>query len=776
MRVRRLVAWFAAVSLATTQTANVAGPHEEGVAAGQAVNPVARGSVEPGSATTVVPGYTTTPPETTYYRKPNLGAQGNARLTACASPSGDPVCQAQLGAIASANTPRPAISSYDPAVAGANAIIRTPSTVLGTLADYYAGCTVTEGTAPAGVGTKLCNRYVGIGNYVTHRDLSVQVDLVPNCSEGDWFAHIQVNRNGSDYMVAEAQCRMAPDGAQRFRFYAAGLHGACVDWQTVDLPAAPTTAVVGVADLAPHWSGGCLSPFKVIAMPGSGCTAGACRYDFQFGPPVFACPPGTVAGDTLTGLWGGEYTVPGPADQCFALAEPDPDTGCATNAVPVHDGTGTHCAVGAAAATLTGVTGWALPLAYAQPGLVPHETDIWDDKSAALDPGGRCSAMTADVCAEGPSTKVVDGQSITRDCWSYERTLTCTGAAPLDECAPLAAAGCTPVATTCQRSDAATGACEVHQDTYNCPVPSESVSTASNCPTNVFCLAGSCFDIGRPDDADFGRSMSLLEGAREAGVYLDTNAMQIFKGEQSRCRNRLLTNCCELDLAGAGMTNQSLFGNGSRLVYDVLMNSENQQFIYQGMSALLMGGGFSGSFTAYGVTVAVNGAALPAGSVVVYSGESMVVAFDPWTLLIAVIIYVVLSMMSCNEEEGKLAMKEGARLCHTVGTWCSLCARTHLGICEACEEHSTSKCCFNSMLARIVNEQGRAQIGKGWGGAQSADCSGFSVAQLQALDFAAMDLSEFYASLVPTLPDVGQLQSDNAGRIPTCYYGQGKCQ
>ena len=41
------------------------------------------------------------------------------------------------------------------------------------------------------------------------------------------------------------------------------------------------------------------------------------------------------------------------------------------------------------------------------------------------------------------------------------------------------------------------------------------------------------------------------------------------------------------------------------------------------------------------------------------------------------------------------------------------------------------KCCFNSMLARIVNEQGRAQVGKGWGGAQSPDCSGFTVAQLQ---------------------------------------------
>ena len=80
------------------------------------------------------------------------------------------------------------------------------------------------------------------------------------------------------------------------------------------------------------------------------------------------------------------------------------------------------------------------------------------------------------------------------------------------------------------------------------------------------------------------------------------------------------------------------------------------------------------------------------------------------------------------------------------------------------------------MLARIVNEQGRAQVGKGWGNAKTPDCSGFAVAQLKSLDFAAMDLSEFYASLVPTIPNVVTLQGLSSGRIPTCYYGQGRCQ
>lgn len=79
------------------------------------------------------------------------------------------------------------------------------------------------------------------------------------------------------------------------------------------------------------------------------------------------------------------------------------------------------------------------------------------------------------------------------------------------------------------------------------------------------------------------------------------------------------------------------------------------------------------------------------------------------------------------------------------------------------------------MLARLINEQGRIQVGKGWGSAQSPDCSGFTIAQLQSLDFSAMDLSAFYASIVPTLPNVGAMQGSNAGRVSTCYYGQGKC-
>ena len=295
------------------------------------------------------------------------------------------------------------------------------------------------------------------------------------------------------------------------------------------------------------------------------------------------------------------------------------------------------------------------------------------------------------------------------------------------------------------------------------------------CPGNVYCLGEHCYPTHAPQDADFARSMTLLEAAREAGVYIDPHTVQVFQGEANRCRDRLLKNCCSRSSGGAGMSNQSVFNTGSRLVFDVLMKADNRQFVIQGLKALLMGSGFSGSFTSYGVTLALNGASVPVGSTVLVSGQNFVIAFNPWALAIMVVIYIVLSMMSCNRDEGLLAMKEGANLCVATGNWCSKCIKV-FGKCVKCIERSTGKCCFNSRLARLINLQGRSQLGKGWGSGKQPDCSGFSVAQVQQLNFAAMDLREFYSSLVPSLPNVDQLRRQSAGRLNDCYYGQGHCQ
>ena len=79
----------------------------------------------------------------------------------------------------------------------------------------------------------------------------------------------------------------------------------------------------------------------------------------------------------------------------------------------------------------------------------------------------------------------------------------------------------------------------------------------------------------------------------------------------------------------------------------------------------------------------------PPARSVLYAGDSLVIAFDPgrWPLRV-VIIYIVMSMSSCNEE-GRQARDEGrGRPVPRVGTWCSSCIRI-LGACVACIEHTT---------------------------------------------------------------------------------------
>lgn len=799
MAVGRAFVWFTLACFVTTQVGAQVGPHAEGTAAGQAANPVIRDNITTPGVTSVVPGYTTTPPERGYYGQPNLSGQTSARLAACALTPIDPVCQALLGARASANTPREPVSPYDPAVLSARRVAANPSSALEDIASFYSGCQVDTVATPA-AESRTCRQYSGATSQTCARTLSVSISRTSSCSPGEWFAQA-----ASGSVALAVQCKPdQPASQQRMRVTSGG---APVGFFDLDM----TTALVFPQMIAPppggDWWGGGRNAFWVARNQCTGdecrltgfiaqeyrqvCSGGggdaddmSCTSERPFLEAYGACPAGTQSGDQIaytTGSGGdaGETQTTSLVEgQCYAPST-DP------NDAPGQDVTGTLSGPYWRMSSARPIVGFRLnplygyiaqmTLSYERPHTTAGETDQWDDQCPTLEGDRRCAVTGTARCVDGPATKKIDGATVTRACWRYETSLSCRFGTATDECAPLAASGCTPSGTVCRQVNPATGVCDIAENTYSCPVAPGSTVKARNCPTDVFCIAGSCFNTTYTNDADFARAMSFLEAGREAAVYLDTDNLQVFKGEANRCRDRLVKDCCMLDSAGRGMTNQSMFGVGSRLVYDALMNAGNRQFLYQGMQALLLGGGFSGSFSSYGVTVAVNGAALPTGSAVLYTGESVLIAFDPWSLAITIVLYSVMSALSCDEEEGKLAMKEGAGLCHTVGTYCSSCVRV-LGRCVSCITNTTSKCCFNSVLARVINEQGRLQVLKSWGTARTPDCSGFTIAQLQALDFASMDLTEFYASIVPNLPNAEAIRAGNVGRAGNCYYGEGRCQ
>jgi conjugal transfer mating pair stabilization protein TraN len=140
---------------------------------------------------------------------------------------------------------------------------------------------------------------------------------------------------------------------------------------------------------------------------------------------------------------------------------------------------------------------------------------------------------------------------------------------------------------------------------------------------------------------------------------------------------------------------------------------------------------------------------------------------------IAIVIFMiqVSGILDCPENAQVTAMKRDAHLCADIGEYCS----STLPVVGTCVTRTHTYCCFNSRLSRLLNEQGRAQLGVPWGSAEHPRCDGFTIAELQRLNFAAMDLSEFYAEIVPTLPNVPGTIATQQGRVPQCYFGQGRC-
>ena len=119
----------------------------------------------------------------------------------------------------------------------------------------------------------------------------------------------------------------------------------------------------------------------------------------------------------------------------------------------------------------------------------------------------------------------------------------------------------------------------------------------------------------------------------------------------------------------------------------------------------------------------------------------------------------------CNSQDRDVDKKDDAGLCHYVGTYCS---DKILGVCVTRKQ---SYCCYGSKLVRILNEQGKAQLGMQWGKPKEPDCEGFLIAQFQQLDLSRMDFREVYAEFVDAakLPDEIEMSLQIQTRIEDYY-------
>lgn len=100
-----------------------------------------------------------------------------------------------------------------------------------------------------------------------------------------------------------------------------------------------------------------------------------------------------------------------------------------------------------------------------------------------------------------------------------------------------------------------------------------------------------------------------------------------------------------------------------------------------------------------------------------------------------------IGLAQCDAEEQELGRAREAGRCHSVGRYCDQKFLT-------CVRTKDTFCCFSSKIGRIIHEQGRVQLGIGWGTPTAPNCQAFTVAQLQQIDFAKIDFSEFYQDVM----------------------------
>lgn len=232
------------------------------------------------------------------------------------------------------------------------------------------------------------------------------------------------------------------------------------------------------------------------------------------------------------------------------------------------------------------------------------------------------------------------------------------------------------------------------------------------------CSLQTCFSAGSvtPDVIEPPGPLPDNSGPRSAtGECL--GELTIFPGKGSRCRvagiKTTFQNCCKSD---DGAIKDSM---GS--ISSMSLGIKTISTVVEAAQAATTGG-------------------------IAAANQVLATSFDPTTLAINVAIYAITELLlkGCDERDIETALLNASKYCVFVGDYCA-----EKWPLIGCVQKAKSFCCYNSMLARIIQEQGRAQIPSigGFGTPEEPNCRGFTPTEFQALDFSKMDMTEYYAEI-----------------------------
>lgn len=334
-----------------------------------------------------------------------------------------------------------------------------------------------------------------------------------------------------------------------------------------------------------------------------------------------------------------------------------------------------------------------------------------------------------------------------------------------DSCQTLIDEGC-----YYDRSECVDDYCTQRIYTYKCGGTGKATGYTQTvtCDGEVRCMGTECKDVVKVESSSFGDAATAGEILNN--IRVDTaEGNRVFPGQPFSCQDEP-KNCCDGAVEGVSITDYISAASATYKVgttaFEYFAPEMYKSLTWVGKEMMLMVvpdalqtsvvGELVGTVANFslettvktigvevtmaaaesiGVTVSETAVASAVGAVVGMIGTVL------WVVAILYAIYTILSfvwkiLFQCTEEDQATSVKLTLKLCHQVG-------QTRINTLGMALKRRNVYCCFNSMLARIIHEQGRPQVGKTWGTPEAPDCSGFTIGDISNLDFSAMDLSEY---------------------------------
>jgi conjugal transfer mating pair stabilization protein TraN len=204
------------LSAQPAQAQSLSDAFNQGAAMGRSGNAAARTQINPTTAQGTVPGYTTSPPQASYFGSAGLGSQAAAATSACAAASNGNTTSAQAcNAVNFSQTnptrrPTFSIAPNDPLLTRARTITADPQSIAGNIAGTYSGCSVQTTTTPDRFETALCHQYRTTETLTCDKVLIVTPVLTPGCSDGEFLTRVTADPCPAciDYLAFDFSCAL----------------------------------------------------------------------------------------------------------------------------------------------------------------------------------------------------------------------------------------------------------------------------------------------------------------------------------------------------------------------------------------------------------------------------------------------------------------------------------------------------------------------------------------------------------------------------------------